>query len=101
MNAYARYYELRMYQIAPFRQRPSDLVSVVSSYSNYSSYFTKADFAAGKTAATHAATLTGSYSMRVHAGIYMVGGASYDSRPAVTPKLPGALTVTAQAALFF
>jgi len=39
--------------------------------------------------------------MRVHAGIYMVGGASYDSRPAVTPKLPGALTVTAQAALFF
>ena len=101
MNAYARYYELRMYQIAPFRRRPSDLVSVVSSYSNYSSYFTKAYLAAGKTAATHAATLTGSYSMRVHAGIYMVGGASYDSRPAVTPKLPGALTVTAQAALFF
>ena len=101
MNAYARYYELRMYQIAPFGRHPSDLVSVVSSYSNYSPYFTKADLAAGKTAATHAATLTGSYSMRVHAGTYIVTGLSYDSRPAVTPRLPAALTVTTSAGLFF
>jgi len=101
MNAYTRYYELRLYQIAPFRQRASDLVSVVSSYSNYSPYFFKANWAANKTAATHAATLTGSYSMRVYAGTYLVTGLSYDSRPAVTPRLPGALTVTTSAALFF
>lgn len=101
MNAYTHYYEARIYKMAPFRHRASDLLSVVSSYSNYSRYFVNADLAAGKTAATHAATLTGSYSMRIRPGTYIIAGMSYDSRPAVTPRLPGALTVTTSAALFF
>jgi hypothetical protein len=101
MNAYNRYYELRVYQNAPFARRPSDMISVVSSYSDYSRYTTAPLLAAEKTAATHAATLTGSYSMRVRAGTYLINGMSYDSRPAITPRLSGALTYAIAAALFF
>jgi len=101
MNDYSRYYEVRLYQNAPFGSRPSDLVSVVSSYSSYSYYTRQKLVAEGKPFATHAATLTGSYSARVHAGAYLITGLSYDSRPAITPRLPAALTVTVSAALFF
>jgi porin len=101
MNDYSRYYEARLYQTAPFASRPSDMLSVVSSYSSYS-YYTRQKLAAeGKAFATHAATLTGSYSARVHAGTYIITGLSYDSRPAITPRLGAALTATVSAALFF
>ena len=101
MNDYARYYEARLYQNAPFSSRPSDMVSLVSSYSTYSFYSRARFIAEGKTFATHAATLTGSYSARIHPGTYIITGLSYDSRPAITPRLPGALTVTIGAALFY
>ena len=101
MNDYSRYYEARLYQNAPFASRPSDMISVVSSYSSYSYYTRQKLIAEGKTFAPHAATLTGSYSARVHAGTYIITGLSYDSRPAITPRLPAALTVTVNAALFF
>lgn len=101
VNAYSRYYEVRLYQNAPFRRRPSDMVSVVSSYTAYSKYFTGPLLAAGKTAATHAVTLSSAYSLRVHAGTYLSTVLSYDSRPAISPRLGGALTITSQASIFF
>jgi porin len=101
LDAYSRYYELRLYQMAPFNRRPGDMLSLVSSYSNYSRYSTAQLNAAGLTAATHYATLTGSYTARVHSGTYISTGLSYDSRPAISPRLPGALTIAVQAAVFF
>jgi porin len=101
MNDYSRYYEVRLYQNAPFGRRPSDMVSMVSSYSSYSYYTRERLIREGKTFATHAATITGSYSARIHAGTYIISGLSYDSRPAITPRLQGALTITVGGALFF
>lgn len=101
MNDYSRYFELRLYQAAPFGSRPSDMVSLVSSYSTYSFYTRAKLIAEGKTFATHAATITGSYSARVYPGTYIITGLSYDSRPAITPRLPGALTIAVGGALFF
>jgi porin len=101
VNAYSRYYELRLYKNAPFRNRPSDLASIVSSYTDYSRFFNSSLISAGKTAATSASTLSSSYALHVRSGTYLSTVLSYDSRPAITPRLPGALTITAELMLFF
>jgi hypothetical protein len=97
----SHYYEPRLYQIAPFRNRPSDLASLVSSYTDYSRFFTASLISAGKTAATSASTLSSSYALHVRTGTYLSTVLSYDSRPAITPRLPSALTITAEVMLFF
>ena len=101
MNAYDRYYEARLYRNGTFRRRPLDGVTVVSSYSGYSHYLTDSLRAAGKSAATHQGTLSASYNFHAGPGAYFSAMVSYISRPAITPNLPAALTLTVQSALFF
>ncbi len=101
LNAYPSYDELRFYQVAPLRRRPSDMVSVVLSHTGYSSY-TRAQFAAaGKTTASSLSTALASYSVHIQSGIYLSAGAAYNSRPALSPRLPGAFTGTLQTMIFF
>ena len=101
MNAYSRYYELRMYQNAPFRRRPQDMISLVASYSTYSPYTVRQLLAQGKTAAVRTGTITGSYNLRLLRGTYVSTGISYNLRPAITPRSQGALLFLASASLFF
>ena len=101
LNAYPTYDELRFYQIAPLRSRPGDMVSFVVSHTGYSR-FTRAQLtAAGKTTASSLSTAMASYSVHVHSGIYLSAGAAYNTRPAITPRLPGAFTATLQSMFFF
>lgn len=101
LNAYPAYYELRFYQVAPFRSRPNDLASVVFSHTAYSSFTRAQLIAAGKTTASSLSTAMGSYSARLQRGIYLSAGVAYNNRPAITPRLPGAFTATVQTMLFF
>jgi len=100
-NAYDRYYEARLYQKAPFRPRPDDMVSIVASYSGYSKYFTDPLVAAGKTVWRNSPSLTGSYSLHVHPGQYMSIGLSYTHGPAITPRVSDALTFSTSYLVFF
>jgi len=99
-NAYDRYYELRLYQKAPFRRRPSDMASLVASYTHHSQYLTDTLAAAGQTVWRHSASLTGSYSLRVHPGQYLSIGLSYLYGPTITPRAWDALVFAVSYTMF-
>ena len=101
MNPYARYYEARLYKEAPFRSRPNDVFSVLASRTGYSKIFTDNLVSQGKTVWRAGTTLTGSYSLRASRGNYVSLGFSYLYGPAITPRVPNALTVLANWTLFF
>lgn len=99
-DAYSRYYELRLYKNGPFH-RMNDMAALVSSYTSFSRYTTANAIAAGQTIGTHAATMSASYSVRLGPGTYLSNVLSYNSRPAIIPRLPEALIFTTQLSLFF
>jgi len=101
MNAYARYYEARLYQKAPFRSRPGDVLSAVASRTGYSSIFTNNLVSQSKTVWRAGTTVTGSYSLRASRGNYLSLGLSYVAGPAITPRVPNALNFIANWTLFF
>ena len=101
LNAYPTYDELRFYQVAPLRSRPYDMASLVLSHTGYSR-FTRAQLAAaGKTTASSLSTVSASYSVHLRSGIYISAGATYNTRPAISPRLPGAFTANLQTMFFF
>ena len=100
-NPYDRYYEARFYQKAPFRSRPTDMASIVASYTGHSSYLTNSLVAAGKTVWRNSASLTGSYSLRVRSGQYVSAGLSYFHGPAITPRVNDSLTFATNYIVFF
>jgi porin len=101
MNAYARYYEARLYKEAPVRSRPGDVVSVVASRTGYSKIFTDNLVSQGKTVWRAGTTITGSYSLQASRGNYLSLGLSYVEGPAITPRVPNALNILANWTLFF
>ena len=100
-NPYNRYYEARLYQIAPFRSRPADLASVVATFTGHSKYFTDRLVADGKTVWRNSASLTGSYSLHLSRGHFLTLGLSYIHGPALTPRVDDALVFTASDSVFF
>jgi porin len=101
LNGYTRYGEVRFYDEAPLRSRPADLISVVASRSQYSPLLVDNLRKQGKTAWRGSSTLTGSYSMRATAGAYLNLSAGYIYGPAITPRVPNALNLTAGWTVFF
>ena len=101
LDPYARYYEVRLYQEAPFESRPADLISLVASRTGYSSQFTDKLVAEGKTVWRAGTTLTGSYSFRAVRGNYLNVGLSYVNGPAISPRVPSALKFVAAWTTFF
>jgi len=101
VNAYARYYELRAYQEAPFRSRPGDVLSAVASRTSYSSPYTDLLVAQGKSVWRAGTTLTGSYSLHASRGNYISLGLSYVNGPAITPRVSNALNFVVNWSLFF
>ena len=100
-NAFDSYYELRLYQKAPFRSRPSDMASLVGYYSGHSSDLTKSLLASGHTVWGASESITGSYAARVGPGQYMNVGLSYVRGPAVTPRVHDAFVASASYTVFF
>ncbi|MGA8041640.1 MAG: carbohydrate porin [Terracidiphilus sp.] len=101
LNPYAQYFEARLYKEAPFRNRSGDVASLVASRTGYSKYFTDNLVAQGKTVWRASTTLTGSYSLHVSPGNYLGLGLSYNHGPAITPRVPSALNVSANWTVFF
>jgi porin len=101
LNAYDRYYEARLYQKAPFRSRPTDMASLVASYTGHSSYLTNSLAAAGKTVWRNSASLTGSYALHVSSGQYLSIGLSYIHGPAIAPRVNDSLTFATTYTVFF
>ena len=101
MNPYSRYYEVRLYKEAPFRSRPNDVFSALASRTSYSSIFTDNFASQGKTVWRAGTSVTGSYSLRASRGNYVSLGLSYVYGPAITPRVPSALTLLANWTLFF
>ena len=101
MNAYTRYYEARLYNEAPFRSRPGDVLSVLASRTGYSRVFTGHLMSGGQTVWRAGTTLTGSYSLRASRGNYLSLGLSYVYGPAITPRVSNALNILANWSVFF
>ena len=101
MNDYTRYVELRVYKEGTFRSRPKDMVSLVASHSLHSKDTIRNLKAAGETFWNSSTSVTGSYSIRVRRGVYSSLGMSYVAGPAVTPRVPNALTFNMQWHVFF
>lgn len=101
MNAYASYYEARIYKEAPFRKRPGDVLSALASRTGYSSIFTNNLVSEGKSVWRAGTTVTGSYSLRASRGNYLSLGLSGVFGPAISPRVPNALNFIANWTLFY
>lgn len=101
LNAYTRYYEMRVYDEGPFRSRPGDTLSLVSSYSTYNRYMIANLVAQGKTVWRNASTVTGSYNLHLARGAYLSTGLSYHAGPDITPRDPNGLIFSAIVNYFF
>jgi porin len=101
LNVYRLYYEARVYYAAPFRSGPSDFASIVASYTAISQDKIRSLAAAGQTYSRSSDSVTGSYTVRVARGSYLGVGLSYVNGPSVSPKVPSAMTFTAQTSVFF
>jgi porin len=101
LDIYRLYYEARAYYAAPFRTRPADFASVVASYTAISQDYLRSVAAAGGTYSRASDSVTGSYTVHLARGTYLGLGLSYVNGPSVTPKVPSALTFTAQTSVFF
>jgi hypothetical protein len=100
-NPYDRYYELRLYQLAPFRKRPGDNSSLVATYPAHSRYFTDPLVAKGDTVWRNGASITGTYNFHLCPGNYLAFGLSYLTGPTLTPRVDAPLTVSTLYQLFF
>jgi len=100
-NAYDRYFEARLYKMAPFNRRPGDVASLLSTYTGHSKYFTDALVAKGSTVWRNSASVTGSYNIHLAPGNYLSLGLSYIHGPAITPRVDDTLTFTASYSVFF
>jgi porin len=100
-NPYDRYFEARLYQMAPFRKRPGDVASILSTYTEHSKYFTDALVAKGNTVWRNSASVTGSYNVHLAPGNYLSAGLSYIHGPAITPRVDDTLTFAASYSVFF
>ena len=101
LNRYDRYYEARLYQKAPFRSRPDDVLSFVASYRGHSNYVTDSFVADGKTVWRGSLSFTGSYSIHVARGNYVSLGLGYVRGPAITPRVNDTLTLSANWGMYF
>lgn len=101
LNIYSQYYEARFYVKGPFRARQKDMTSLVGSHTAYSAYTTRNLESAGKSTWHSSTTISGSYNLSLHAGMYLMSGLTYVAGPAVTPKAPNALTLAIQLTCFF
>jgi hypothetical protein len=100
-NAYHRYYEARVYQKAPFRSRPGDVLSLIAAYRGHSKYVTSALAAQGKSVWHNSPSLTASYSVHVSRGNYLTIGLGYVRGAAITPRVSDTLTFTANWNTYF
>ena len=101
LDIYRLYYEARTYYAAPFHSRPFDFASIVASYTAFSQDEIRNLITQGKTYWRASGSVTGSYTLRLARGTYAGLGLSYVNGPSVTPKVPSALTFTAQTSFFF
>ena len=100
-NAYSRYYEARLYQKAPFRSRPDDVLSFVAAYRSHSEHVTNSLVAQGNTVWRGSTSVTGSYSIHVSPGNYLSLGLGYVRGPAITPRVDDTLAFTANWGSYF
>jgi porin len=99
-NPYDRYYEARLYQRGTFASRPTDVVALIASHRNHSTYFTDGLVAQGKTVWRSSPSLTGTYSAHISRGDYLSLSVGYVRGPALTPRVPAALVFTANWSLY-
>ncbi|KAA6462876.1 carbohydrate porin [Acidobacteria bacterium AB60] len=100
-NAYDRYYEARLYKLAPFTSRPLDVASLVSTYTGFSKSLTDSLVASGASVWRKSASVTGSYNFHLAPGNYLSLGLSYVHGPAIKPRVPDAFTFAAVYTVFF
>ena len=100
-NPYDRYFEARLYKMAPFRKRQGDVASILSTYTGNSRYFTDPLAAAGKTVWRNSGSVTGSYNIHLAPGNYLSLGLSCIHGPAITPRVDDTLTFAASYSAFF
>jgi porin len=101
LNAYTRYFEFRLYDEGPFRSRPGDTASLVSSYSTYNQSMLANLTAQGESVWRNTSTVTGSYTLHMAQGAYLSAGLSYHARPDITPRVANALIFSAVVNYFF
>ena len=100
-NTYDRYFEARVYQKAPFPQRPDDVLAFVGTYRGNSHFVTRSLAAQGNTVWQSSPSLTANYSMHVSRGNYLTLALGYARGAAITPRVPDALVFTANWGLYF
>ena len=87
-----RYYEVRVYQRAPFAARPTDVLTFIASHRGHSPYVTDALAAQGKTSWENSRSITGTYTLHLSRGNCLSLSAGYQHGAAVTPRVKDAPT---------
>lgn len=100
-NSYSRYYEARVYQKAPFRSRPDDVLSFVAAYRGHSPYVIGRLRAQGKSYWRNSPSVTASYALHVASGNYLTLGLGYVRGAAITPRVKDTLALSVNWGMFF
>jgi porin len=100
-NTYDRYFEVRVYQKAPFSRRPDDVFALVGAYRGNSDLATRSLAAQGKAVWQSSPSLTANYSMHVSRGNYLTLALGYARGAAITPRVADALVFTTNWGLYF
>jgi len=100
VNAYNRYYEVRVYDRGIVASRPSDVLTVIAAYREHSPHFTSRVSEEGGSVWRRSMSLTGTYTVRVGRGDYLSLGLGYVRGAALSPRVRDALIATAGWSLF-
>jgi len=100
-NPYDRYFEARLYKMAPFQRRQGDVASILSTYTGHSKFFTNPLVASGKSVWRNSGSVTGSYNIHLAPGNFLSLGLSYIRGAAITPRVKDSATFAAGYSVFF
>ncbi|MFM0249915.1 carbohydrate porin [Paraburkholderia sediminicola] len=90
-NLFTKDYQLALYYIGPFKNRPADMVSLGLTQSFFSKTAQNNVSLTGIPAAASSLALSLSYAARVMRGVYSVTGLTYQKNPTFAPTQPNAL----------
>lgn len=99
-NVYDKYYEARVYQKAPLKLRPDDMLSFIAAYRGHSRIHTAGLAAQGKTVWHGSPSVTASYSIHLSPGHYLSVGLGWVRGAAVTPRVADTMVLSVNWSLY-
>ncbi|MFM0220732.1 carbohydrate porin [Paraburkholderia dipogonis] len=92
-NVFTKDYQVTLYYLGPFENRPGDMIAIGLTRDYFSSDAQALERSFGVSPAAASLALSVSYAARVTRGLYAVSGITFQKNPAFAPVQPNALLI--------